>query len=203
VQHQRGPAGVAVSDRSMATYARRHTDLSKVMTDPGDVTNPLDNRIQALTTQQLSTLVSRLAAQPAAWLPRLQLPELRQRWWTRLSSSSAVDVWLLSWLPGHATDLHDHGPSAAAFAVVRGELNEVRITQNGRHVTVPRPPGSTTALGVGVLHDVRGAGDRPAVSIHAYSPPLERMTYYEIDRRGRVRARSTLETREPEQVPNG
>jgi predicted metal-dependent enzyme (double-stranded beta helix superfamily) len=173
------------------------------MTDIRDVTNSPENRIQALTTHQLSTLVRQLAAQPDVWLPRLRLPESRQRWWTQLWSGPVVDVWLLSWLPGHATDLHDHGPSAAAFAVVRGELNEVRIAAGARRVTVPRRLGSTTALGVGVIHDVRGAGSRSAVSIHAYSPPLERMTYYEIDQRGRPRAQSTLETHEPEQVANG
>jgi predicted metal-dependent enzyme (double-stranded beta helix superfamily) len=163
------------------------------------VTNLLDNRIRALTTQQLSTLVAQLAAEPEVWMPRLQLPEPRQRWWARLRGGPAVDVWLLSWLPGHATDLHDHGPSAAAFAVVRGELNEVRIAPGGRHVSVPRRAGSTTALGVGVIHDVQGAGNQAAVSIHAYSPPLVRMTYYGIDLRGRLRARSTLDTHEPEQ----
>lgn len=173
------------------------------MTDVADVTSWVENRTQALTTQQLSALVRQLAAQPDVWLPRLRLPESRQRWWTRLWSGPVVDVWLLSWLPGHATDLHDHGPSAAAFAVVRGELNEARIAPGGRHVAVPRRLGSTTAVGVGAIHDVRGGGSTPAVSIHAYSPPLERMTYYEIDQRGRLRARSTLETREPEQVPNG
>jgi predicted metal-dependent enzyme (double-stranded beta helix superfamily) len=173
------------------------------MTDVRDVTNSPENGIQPLTTQQLSTLVGQLAARPDVWLPHLRLPESRQRWWTQLRSDPLVDVWLLSWLPGHATDLHDHGPSAAAFVVVRGELNEVRIAPGGRRISVPRRRGSTTALGVGVVHDVRGAGSRPAVSIHAYSPPLERMTYYEIDQRGRLRGRSTLETHEPEQLQNG
>jgi hypothetical protein len=70
-------------------------------------------------------------------------------------------------------------------------------------VSVPRRSGPTTALGVGVIHDVRGAGDRPAVSIHAYSPPLVRMTYYEVDRYGRLRAKSTLDTHEPGQEPTG
>ena len=38
---------------------------------------------------------------------------------------AAVDSrWLLSWLPGQGTGLHDHGGSAGAFAVVRGTLHE-------------------------------------------------------------------------------
>src|SRR3712207_8332217 len=35
-----------------------------------------------------------------------------------------AQVWLLSWLPGQGTGLHDHGGSAGALAVVRGTLSE-------------------------------------------------------------------------------
>lgn len=31
----------------------------------------------------------------------------------------------------------------------------------------------------GVIHDVHGTGHRPAVSVHAYSPPLTCMNYYD------------------------
>lgn len=158
--------------------------------------------VEALTIEQLSDLVGRIADRPDVWLPMLRLPESGQRWWTRLSSDLRVDVWLLSWLPGHATDLHDHGVSAAAFTVVRGELTEVRVTPNGPCARVPRPRGSMTTVGAGVIHDVLASGSQPAVSIHAYSPPLAKMTYYEIDPRGRARATSTLETAEPELEPN-
>src|SRR3954447_27009918 len=40
------------------------------------------------------------------------------------SELAGAQVWLLSWLPGQGTDLHDHGPSAGAFAVARGMLTE-------------------------------------------------------------------------------
>lgn len=161
-----------------------------------------DRAVEALTVEQLARLVTRIADRPDVWLPRLRLPECGQRWWTRLSSDPRVDVWLLSWLPGHATDLHDHGTSAAAFTVVRGELSEVRVASNGVCVREERRSGSTTALDVGAIHDVHAAGSRPAVSIHAYSPPLVQMTYYEIRPSGRLRAMSTLRTCEPEQEPD-
>ncbi len=89
-----------------------------------------------------------------------------------------MDVWLLSWLPGQATELHDHGTSAAAFAVVAGELTEHRI-EGGRVSIHPRPAATTTWVTPGVIHDVHGSGRRPAVSVHAYSPPLTRMNYYD------------------------
>jgi mannose-6-phosphate isomerase-like protein (cupin superfamily) len=147
-----------------------------------------------LTLAELATLVQEIAADEGFWRPRLQLPRHDSRWWTRLWTDRDVDVWLLSWLPDQATDLHDHGDSAAAFTVVSGVLAETRL-EAGRAVTDYCTPGTTVWVAPGVLHDVRGAGDGPSVSIHAYSVPLSRMTFY--DPAGRVLR--TVETTEPEE----
>jgi hypothetical protein len=48
-----------------------------------------------------------------------------------------------------------------------------------------------------MVHDVRDPFLEPAISIHAYSPPLSRMTYYERGPGGIVPVR-TVETRQPE-----
>jgi predicted metal-dependent enzyme (double-stranded beta helix superfamily) len=129
----------------------------------------------------------------------LRLPARDDRWWTLLSTDDHVDVWLLSWLPGQTTDLHDHGSCAAAFTVVRGLLSEVRVDGHGPATTNLHRPHSTTWLAPGVIHDVTGAGVNPSVSIHAYSPPLREMTYYAADPHGRLRAVRTVHTDQPEQ----
>jgi mannose-6-phosphate isomerase-like protein (cupin superfamily) len=131
----------------------------------------------ALTLTNLTALVRSFADDSSRWLPRLQIP-VSERWWTRLYADDRVDVWLLSWLPGHATELHDHGRSAAAFTVVRGRLEEVRLTSTKQPFTVASKPGTTSWVAPGVIHDVRATGNEPAASIHAYSPPLTTMTYY-------------------------
>jgi predicted metal-dependent enzyme (double-stranded beta helix superfamily) len=151
-----------------------------------------------LSLADLAVLVRDTASDIDAWLPKLRLPDGGERWWTRLSATNDVDIWLLSWLPGHATDLHDHGSSAAAFTVLRGRLSEVRIHQGGRRTHAARHPGSVTWLAPGVIHDVRGAGRGPAVSMHAYSPPITRMNYYADGRDGLHIVRS-VPTHQPEQ----
>lgn len=156
-------------------------------------------RPAALSLPELTTLVRSVAGDHALWQSRLRIPEGADRWWTRLSADSRVDVWLLSWLPGHHTDLHDHGESAAAFSVVRGRLIEIRADRTGHRTAYARSPGSTTWVAPGVVHDVRGAGTTPAVSIHAYSPPLREMNYYAPGRGGRLRVARTVRTDEPEQ----
>ena len=148
-----------------------------------------------LDLADLTGLVREIGAAEDFWTRSLQLPSTEDRWWTRLWHDDDVDVWLLSWLPGHTTELHDHGNSAAAFAVVRGELRETRI-EHKRRVRFDRTVGQTTWVAPGVVHDVHGAGRGPAVSIHAYSPPLQRMNYY--DAHGRHVLRSVA-TDEPEQ----
>ena len=153
---------------------------------------------QPLPTSDLTALVRAVTLDEQLWLPRLRFPHGTERWWTQILADGGVDVWLLSWLPGHSTDLHDHGPSAAAFAVVRGRLGELRQRSDGRLHAITHRTGAVTALAPGVLHDVHGAGKGPSVSIHAYSPPLREMNYYELDRAGTVRRTRSVQTTEPE-----
>ena len=153
-----------------------------------------------LSLAELIELVRDVSAREPVWLPRLLLPEAgADRWWTRLHAGTHVDVWLLSWLPGHTTELHDHGDSAAAFTVLRGRLDEVRLGPGQRALSALRAVGSSTWIAPGVAHDVRAIGTDPAVSLHAYSPPLTRMTYWAADAAGVLRPARTVSTSEPEE----
>jgi mannose-6-phosphate isomerase-like protein (cupin superfamily) len=147
-----------------------------------------------LDLAELTTLVREIAADESFWRPHVELPRVDSRRWSRLWADAAVDVWLLSWLPDQSTELHDHGASAAAFTVISGLLAETRV-EGGRSVVHRCGPDTIVWVAPGVLHDVSGAGDGPTLSIHAYSPPLNRMTYYDVG--GRV-VRS-VETTEPEE----
>lgn len=126
--------------------------------------------------EELSHIVSRLAARPDSWLPRVRLRADR-RWYERLHFSADYDVWLIAWMPGQGTGFHDHGSSVGAFAVASGALEEARL---GEGPTVVRG-GETRAFGADYAHDVRNASAAPAISIHAYSPPLTEMTHYDLD----------------------
>ena len=139
---------------------------------PGFRRSPLD-------VAQLTELARALVRDEQLWLPRVRFGTRDRRWWTRLHGSETLDVWLLTWLPGHTTDLHDHGASSAAYAVARGALEEVRVA-DGRTTSTVLPAGSAAWVAAGVAHDVRGVGAEPAVSIHAYSPPLVEMTHISL-----------------------
>jgi predicted metal-dependent enzyme (double-stranded beta helix superfamily) len=98
------------------------------------------------------------------------------------------EVWLLSWLPGQGTGFHDHGGSAGAFTVARGALQEW-TAPGGRPspVAASRAQGEVRSFGSWYVHHVINASAEPAVSVHAYSPPLESMRRFEFGPAGLLR----------------
>src|SRR5690606_3147976 len=80
-------------------------------------------------------------------------------------------VWLLSWLPGQATVVHDHVATTGAFTVVSGELVET-VHRNGSPGVMAEThvvrAGSSRVFGPGYVHRVRNVGPDPAVSVHVY-----------------------------------
>ena len=89
-------------------------------------------------------------------------------------------MWLLSWLPGQRTGFHDHGDSAGAVAVARGILRERTAAGRRPGRSVPVLRGGVRSFGQRYVHDVINASVQPAVSVHAYSPPLTSMRRFEF-----------------------
>ncbi len=125
------------------------------------------------------------------------------RWFTRLRSDDELDVWLISWVPGEATELHDHSGSLGAMTLLSGALHEYRWTGDQlrrRRLTA----GDQAAFPLGWVHDVTWAPTDPepvhgpTLSVHAYSPPLTAMSYYEITARDTLRRVRTELTDTPE-----
>ena len=115
-----------------------------------------------------------------------------ERWHQRLYRDRRVDIWVISWLPEQGTRLHDHGGSSGAFTVLSGTLTEsVPSGYQDARMRVrdtDRVAGSSARFGRHYIHDVRNLAPRPAVSVHAYSPPLAGMRRYELSQRGLVLA---------------
>jgi hypothetical protein len=145
-------------------------------------------------------------------LPKGGIPESR-RWFTRIDGDEELDVWLISWVPGQPTQLHDHGGSLGALTVVSGSLNEFRW--DGKSLRRRRlDAGDQAGFPLGWVHDVVWAPRpvpeptigavatvQPTLSVHAYSPPLTAMSYYEVTERNRLRRQRTELTDEPEGSP--
>jgi hypothetical protein len=159
-------------------------------------------RLDRLDPVQLVDYTRLAAAEVAAGnYPYVRYDEAG-RWHQRIYRDGRVDLWLISWLPSQGTQLHDHGRSAGAFTVVAGELSEA--IAGGRPAAIrefPRSSGDSVGFGPVYVHDVRNLSDAAAVSVHAYSPPLRSMTFYDLDE-GRLTPLVSMATDDPESVPH-
>jgi hypothetical protein len=131
-----------------------------------------------LVNADLLSVARRYAERPDDWplAPRFNPTE---RWYHRLHAADDREVWLLTWLPGQATDLHDHGGSAGAFVVVSGVLTEHTVS-GVRLVPTALPSGAGRRFDAHHVHRLGNEGTAPAVSVHAYGPRLSAMTRYEF-----------------------
>jgi rhodanese-related sulfurtransferase len=145
--------------------------------EAGPTTIAAKGLFQALlrTPEELANIVS-VFASSEGWMDKVRL-RAEGRWYERLYHGPDYDVWVISWLPGQSTGFHDHGASSGAFVVATGILEEHRPGERARVIH----PGKPRAFGADYTHDVRNVSLAPAISIHAYSPPLNEMNEYELD----------------------
>jgi predicted metal-dependent enzyme (double-stranded beta helix superfamily) len=130
-------------------------------------------------SRELSRIAARLVAQPWLWQSQVRY-QAADRYYTRVDASESYEAWLLTWLPGQSTGLHDHGGSSGAFVVVTGALTETTVAPGGHHQVVrllSRPRVRT--FGSAHVHDVANRGSVPAISLHVYAPALQTMRRYE------------------------
>jgi hypothetical protein len=105
-------------------------------------------------------------------------PALSERMYELLELSDDLEIWAIHWPRGQRLELHDHGGSAGALWVVAGALQEHAVEHDGSSARRTLRQGDGAAFGPTHIHDVVNPFDAPATSIHAYSPPMESMTFY-------------------------
>lgn len=139
-----------------------------------------------LEPERLRSLVRALTDAPGAWAPRVR-HDADERVTDLLWRDARVEVWLICWSgEDHDTGFHDHDESGGALAVARGTLVEERLAIAGsvrRRLTA----GAALAFPPSHVHRLHGVGEAPAVSLHAYSPPLRRLGVYSVGDEGALR----------------
>jgi len=132
---------------------------------------------------QLLALAREVAVDRVDWQARVS-DDWSERWYSLLDRNDELEIWLQGWPASRGIDLHDHGSSSGALVVVEGSLVETYLDA-GR----PRRPralrrrrwsaGQAVSFGPDHVHDLSNRRAAPALSIHAYSPPLTSMTFYD------------------------
>jgi predicted metal-dependent enzyme (double-stranded beta helix superfamily) len=140
------------------------------------------------TPSRLHRLARELAARTDLWQPQVRFAH-ETRWSVRVAVADDYEAWLLTWLPGQSTGLHDHGGSAGAFTVLSGVVEEstlapARFRRPAALVHRTLSAGRVRAFGPDYVHDVTNTGTEPAVSLHVYAPALDTMRFYVLDELG-------------------
>lgn len=157
---------------------------------PADLAEPDLPALRRTEPTDLHHLARRLACRTALWAPHVRFAH-DSRWSVRVAVTDTYEAWLLTWLPGQSTGLHDHGGVPGAFAVLEGAVHESTLAPRGHALPVSLvqrtiPTGRVRAFGPHLVHDVANTGRVPAVSLHVYAPALESMRRFVIDDRGRL-----------------
>jgi hypothetical protein len=173
----------------MSAPARPRVPLTALAPSPQRHTHASGSAALAIT----------LALREDLWSPLVGFREETR--WTRLLTPDVVadavdpslhgeleraEIWLLSWLPGQGTALHDHGSSSGAFAVAQGTVFERVVTagrrgRRARELGADLVTGRVRMFGPHYVHQVRNSSAEPAVSVHVYAPRLSVMNTYVVE----------------------
>jgi predicted metal-dependent enzyme (double-stranded beta helix superfamily) len=142
-----------------------------------------------LTTTELRALARSVLADGALWKPHVRAtPERRHYELLRIDED--VMIWLISWMDGHDTGFHDHDVSAGAVAVAQGSVREERLRVGAAPAARVYGAGEVLSFEGSDIHRVTHMSGEPAVTVHVYSPPLQRTGAYVFDPGGALRRHS-------------
>ena len=159
------------------------------------------DRVATVETAEPDSTGIRLDPESLAWLARLYGSSCVTPWADRddgepterhyelLELSCDFEVWVIHWPVGGLLQLHDHGGSAGALYVVSGVLEEGSLSE-GTETRRRIASGDGVSFGPEHVHDVINPGAVVATSVHVYSPPMERMTFFDVEPSGVVVART-------------
>ncbi|HWJ64687.1 MAG TPA: methyltransferase domain-containing protein [Acidimicrobiales bacterium] len=102
----------------------------------------------------------------------------------KIYESSDLEVMIANWEPDFRCAPHDHGGSGGFVALLRGSFNERRFAWDGPRLVVTdetdRSEADWLAFGPEVIHDM--VAPVGGLTLHAYSPPPQRMNVYDLER---------------------
>lgn len=132
-----------------------------------------------LSLDELGELAQAIAARADIWDPLTIVDPVRRRY-RLLFEDHRIDVWALAWMPGQGTGFHDHDISCVGLAVGRGMVVEKQMLIPDGARRLELRPGDVRRGGPGYIHSAGWGEGEPAVSIHAYSPPLLKVGQYRV-----------------------
>jgi quercetin dioxygenase-like cupin family protein len=139
----------------------------------------------SLTTSELERFVDEIANSPQLWKHLVRHAD-GLRVYDQIWDDEQVNAWVICWSAAQDTGFHDHHESVAAIAVTLGEVHEDRLRLGAPPRSRTFRAGETFSVPAEAIHHVLHSGIAPAVTIHAYSPPLVRTGAYRVSPEGEL-----------------
>ena len=139
----------------------------------------------SLSPVELERFVADLAATPERWAHLVRHSD-DLRVYEQIWDDELVNAWLICWSEDQDTGYHDHDESTAAIAVISGQVREDRLRLGSPPASQVVRAGSLFTVPAVAIHRVLHSGTEPAVTIHAYSPPLVRSGAYRTGPHGEL-----------------
>lgn len=133
----------------------------------------------SLSLDELKHFATTLAHSPERWRHLVRHTD-DVRVYEQIWDDEDVNAWVICWSEDQDTGFHDHDESAAAIAVISGQVREDRLRVGDEPRSRVLGAGQIFTVPAVAIHRVLHAGDAPAVTIHAYSPPLTRTGAYRL-----------------------
>lgn len=133
----------------------------------------------SLSLPALQAFVAELAATPERWSQFVRHAD-DARVYELIWDDEDVNAWVICWSEDQDTGFHDHDESGAAISVISGRVREDRLRLGAEPLSREFGAGATFTVSPVAIHRVLHAGTGPAVTIHAYSPPLRSTGAYRV-----------------------
>src|SRR5436305_7011517 len=143
----------------------------------------------SLTNSELEQFVEQLTAERDRWEHLVHHAD-DVRVYELIWEDDDVNAWVICWSEDQDTGFHDHDTSAAAITVVSGRVREDRLTLGAAPRSRFVASATTFTVPPVPIHRVLHADDVPAVTVHAYSPPLRRTGAYRLGPHGELERES-------------
>jgi predicted metal-dependent enzyme (double-stranded beta helix superfamily) len=132
-----------------------------------------------LSLSELERFAAELTCRPELWRHHVRHRD-DARVYVLIWEDERVNAWIICWSEEQDTGFHDHDESGAGIAVIAGRVREERLRVDAPPRTRELGAGATISIPPVGIHRVLHTGGHPAVTIHAYSPPLVRTGAYRI-----------------------
>jgi mannose-6-phosphate isomerase-like protein (cupin superfamily) len=142
-----------------------------------------------LSHAELERFAANLAATPERWRHLVRRSN-GARVYELIWSDADVNAWVICWHEDSDTGWHDHDESSGAVSVISGRVREERLVIGAEPRVRRLGAGETFTVPSTAIHRVLHDAGGPAVTIHAYSPPLTRMGAYSVGPGGELERES-------------